>query len=77
MGVPGWELNRLEARHEVRAVEPYHAELKEVFGELPNTPIEVWLKRMADWAKTVGPQEPSRFGAIEIEKNLPESWRVK
>lgn len=39
-------------------------------------PLREGIFRMAKWAKTVGKQEPSRFGKIEIAKNLPESWRL-
>ena len=44
-----------------------------------NTPKPVTLAdgiaRMAAWAQTKGPMTTVRFGAVEIEKNLPPSWR--
>ena len=33
--------------------------------------------RMAQWARTVQLQEPRKFGAIEIERELPENWKSK
>jgi hypothetical protein len=30
---------------------------------------------MADWVKTRGPMQPVVFDNIELEKNLPPSWK--
>jgi hypothetical protein len=30
---------------------------------------------MADWVREVGPRQSQPFQGIEIEKNLPPSWR--
>jgi hypothetical protein len=30
---------------------------------------------MAAWVKSAGKQKVREFGALEIEKNLPPSWR--
>lgn len=67
----------LNPRHEVHVVAPVHDAIVDVFKFDEYVGVQAGLNRMAKWAKTVGPQEPSRFGEIEIEKNLPESWRVK
>ena len=68
---------RLDPRHEAHVVAPVHSAIRDVFSFDETVGVQAGLNRMAKWAKTIGPQEPSRFGEIEIEKNLPESWRVK
>lgn len=76
MGKPEHPVKHLEGRHESFYVRPAHARLQDVFPPQNDaTPIGEGLRQMANWARSVGPQEPSRFGAIEVEKNLPESWR--
>jgi len=80
MLLPTSPIVHLDARPEAHTVAPVHTKMMSVFGrDLSDETVGVQagLNRMAKWAKSIGPQEPSRFGAIEIEKNLPESWRVK
>ena len=48
--------------------------LREVFGEQANTPIRTGLERMSAWARSKGHRTISPFTAIEVERNLPESW---
>jgi len=67
----------LPARNEVLHAHADHSKVRAVFGEQSPWTLEAGLERMAAWAKQVGPQRPSTFGAIEVEKNLPPSWRVK
>lgn len=45
------------------------------FLRLPKTSIQDGIRRMAEWAKTQTLREPRPFAQIEIEKNMPESWR--
>lgn len=66
----------LPARNEAVSAYAWHGKAVRMLGLHEATPLERGLKQMAKWAKTVGKQEPSRFGAIEIEKNLPPSWRA-
>ena len=68
------EIVHLAARNEVKHAYADHRKAKEMFGELPEIPLREGLERMARWAKAVGPQKPSVFGAIEIERDLPPSW---
>lgn len=39
------------------------------------TPLVEGIRRMAQWAKTQELRDPKPFTGIEIQKNLPESWR--
>jgi UDP-glucose 4-epimerase len=66
----------------LRANEPVHAysthdKMRRLFGSKTATTLDQGIARMAEWAKTVGPRKSGRFSAIEIEENLPESWRIK
>jgi hypothetical protein len=38
-------------------------------------PLEVGLRRMADWVRSRGPAVPTVFKGIEIHDKLPASWR--
>lgn len=65
----------LEARKEVLHAYGDHSKVRRTFGTMPETPLGEGLQRMAQWARAAGPRESSRFGHIEVEKNLPPSWR--
>jgi UDP-glucose 4-epimerase len=69
-------IRHLEARNEVVHAFADHAKVARVFGPLPE-PINLrdGVRRMADWVRSRGPAQPVEFGDIEIEKNLPPSWR--
>jgi nucleoside-diphosphate-sugar epimerase len=69
----------LPARNEVKHAYSDHSKAQATFGEtdaapLREVPLREGLECMARWAKTVGPQKPSVFGAIEINRGLPPSW---
>lgn len=70
------DLLYLPPRNEVLHASADHSKLKSFFGDGPQTALEDGLKRMATWALNCGPQEPSRFGAIEIERGLPPFWQA-
>jgi UDP-glucose 4-epimerase len=74
MGKP-CRLTHLEPRKEVVHAVADHKKLERVFDYRPKWTLADGLKRMAAWAKTVGPRRPSTFGDIEVLKNLPPSWR--
>ncbi len=70
------EIAHLEARNEVVHAFSSHEKVREVFGDLiTNVPLEEGMARMAEWAKQVGVRKSRRFEGIEVEKNLPPSWR--
>jgi UDP-glucose 4-epimerase len=68
-------IRHLEARKEVLHAVADHAKVAEVFNYRSQWSLERGLKQMADWALAIGPREPSRRADVEIEKNLPPSWR--
>ena len=75
MGVPDHPVIHHEARKEVLHAFSDHSKLSRVFGERDSTPLEEGVRAMCEWAKEHGPRETPPFTGIEIEKNLPTSWR--
>jgi UDP-glucose 4-epimerase len=63
------------ARNEVAHAFSDHAKVTRVFAPPPTVELATGLGRMAAWAKAVGRRTPARFGDLEIDKNLPPSWR--
>jgi UDP-glucose 4-epimerase len=51
-----------------------HAAAEEVFGRRAATPLSEGLSRMAAWARDLDLAPSRTFGAIELERGLPESW---
>ena len=68
-------IQHLQARHEVEFAWSDHSKSRDVFGDVPETPLADGIKRMADWAKAAGPRESQPFDEIEVERHLPPSWR--
>jgi UDP-glucose 4-epimerase len=75
MGAPDHPVVHNDARNEVVHAYSDHAKVRRVFGDHPPTPLEEGVRRMVEWAKEHGPRETPPFTGIEIEKNLPPSWR--
>jgi UDP-glucose 4-epimerase len=75
MGAPGHPVAHLPARKEVQVAWSDHSKARRVFGDRPQTPLADGLSRMAAWARAVGPRATPPFAGIEIEENLPPSWR--
>jgi UDP-glucose 4-epimerase len=75
MGVP-LKAEHHPARNEVLEAYASHDKARRVFGHLlKNTPLEEGIAKMAGWALENGAQESSVFSAVEVLKNMPESWR--
>jgi UDP-glucose 4-epimerase len=74
MGLKG-ELRHLEARNEVVFAFSDHSKAARVFGAQRETTLAEGLARMAPWARAVGARKSGTFDDIEIERNLPPSWR--
>ncbi|MDB4915950.1 MAG: UDP-glucose 4-epimerase [Gemmatimonadetes bacterium] len=66
----------LQARQEVLHAYSDHSKVRALFGAQRDTDLGTGLERMAQWALASGPRESSRFGHIEIERNLPPAWRT-
>jgi UDP-glucose 4-epimerase len=76
LGRPEHPVQHLDARNEVQIAFSDHSLCRRIFGQQADTSLEEGLQRTAAWVQTVGARQSSIFGAIEVEKNLPPSWRV-
>ncbi len=74
MGLRG-EVRHLEARKEVKVAYSDHAQYRRILGPSRETSLEEGVGRMASWVKSAGIRKSKSFGRIEIEKNLPASWK--
>lgn len=76
MGQTKPNIRFLQARNEVVTAYSCHDKVKRIFGSMiRNVQLEEGLEKMAAWAKTLKDvPQPTRFGHIEILKNLPPSW---
>jgi len=74
LGIPP-NIEHLAARNEVVHAFSEHAKAQHVFGRGPGVDLKTGLARMATWARRCGPQQATEFSGIEVEKNLPASWR--
>lgn len=70
-------MKHLDARHEVKHAFSDHSKVNNLFNVKEYVSMDDGLKRMADWAKKIGPCESKPFEGIELEENLPPSWRIK
>ena len=76
MGVDG-AVTHLAPRLEVQHIHASHEKLRRVFGTRPETPLAEGLARMAEWVRQHGARTSTSYEGIEIDRNLPESWRVR
>lgn len=67
------EIKYLQPRIETRHAYSNQCKAREVFGPEWTT-LEVGIRKMAQWARTVGARKSQEFENIEIRKNLPEGW---
>jgi UDP-glucose 4-epimerase len=70
------EIKHLPARNEVVDAWSDHAKAHRTFGTAHETSLADGLKRMADWVRASGVRKSKPFKGIEIEKNLPPSWKT-
>jgi len=75
MGVP-FRPQYLPARHEVLHTHASHARARELLGFQDRVGLEEGVGAMAAWVKEVGARASKAFGALEIERGLPPSWRA-
>jgi UDP-glucose 4-epimerase len=70
-------LEHLPARNEVVHAFSDHSKIREAFEPQPAIPLDVGIRRMAKWVEDHGAMEPVEFlTGIEVERNLPPSWRT-
>ena len=63
--------DRPEVKHEYAT----HDKIRQKLGFQGGTSLEEGIRRMAEWARSVGPRATAPFGHIAIDRNLPPSWR--
>jgi len=68
-------VEHLPPRFEVFTAYSNHTKAYKIFDIKNTVPLEKGLKKMAGWVKEVGIRENKPYHAIEIEKNLPPSWK--
>jgi UDP-glucose 4-epimerase len=74
MGVP-FRPHYLPARFEVQHTHASHAKARAVLGFQERVGLEEGVSAMATWVRRVGARASQGFGELEIERNLPPSWR--
>lgn len=68
------EIQFLEARKEVVHAYADHSKMKSIFGIESETSLEEGISQMVYWAKQIGVKTSAKFEAVEVRKNLPNSW---
>jgi len=69
------QIKHLAARSEVVHAFSTHAKVRGLFGDGAQITLKEGIQRMAVWAKARGPMASVNFNNIEVNKNLPASWR--
>jgi UDP-glucose 4-epimerase len=65
----------LPARNEVVEAFSDHSKARETFGTSADITLAEGLQRMADWVRKVGARRGKPFDNVEIERELPPSWK--
>lgn len=65
----------LPARNEVLHAFSDHSKSREVFGTTASITLAEGLRRMAEWVKKAGTRQGKPFDKIEVDRELPPSWR--
>jgi UDP-glucose 4-epimerase len=71
------EIEHLPPRDEVVHAYADHSRVRSVFDPPEAIDLRTGIARMAEWVRERGPQPAVEFSDIEIERNLPPSWRVR
>jgi len=66
---------RLPAREEVLHAFSDHSKSRDVFGATASVRLDEGLQRMAEWVNRVGAREGKPFDNIEVDREMPPSWR--
>lgn len=68
-------IQHLPARNEVVHAYADHSKAARIFGIESKVDLEIGIKRMAEWARRIGPRKSHPFDCIEVDRNLPPFWR--
>jgi UDP-glucose 4-epimerase len=69
------DIKFLPARNEVTHAFSDHKKFVSVFNAAKKTDLDKGIKRMVEWAKEIGPKSSGKFKNIELNENMPPSWR--
>jgi len=69
------EVTYLPARNEVQHAYSSHDKVREFFTVGDPTSLEDGIRDMAEWARSRGVISSKPFTAIEVDRNMPPSWR--
>jgi len=75
MGLPNHPIKHLEARKEVKHAHSDHKKVKEILGYKTTISLIEGIETMAAWAKKAGIKTSKEFDSIEVDKNMPPSWK--
>jgi len=75
MGMYAHNVVHLVPRNEVVHVFSDHSNIVKIFNPKPPVKLVGGLLMMAEWVKKHGARQGKKFSSIEIEKNMPGSWR--
>jgi UDP-glucose 4-epimerase len=70
-------IEHLPARNEVVHAFSDHSKARAVFKPAPPVALKDGIRAMAEWVKRKGASRAVEFDNIEIQKNLPPSWRKR
>lgn len=74
MGVEA-SLRHEPARQEVQHAYATHEKVRRFFDCPPETPLEVGVPHMAQWARQQGARQSKPFAGIEVSRGLPPVWK--
>jgi UDP-glucose 4-epimerase len=67
-------VRHLDARPEVLDARVIHQKAHRVLGCTPAISLPEGLRRMAEWAWSVGPRTSKKFADLEVRRGLPAGW---
>ena len=70
------DIRHLAARQEVVHAFASHEKIERFTGARARVGFQEGIRRMAAWAKRTELREPQRFENIEVDINLPPSWKA-
>lgn len=70
-------VNYLDQREEAVHSFSDHSKFQSTFNSRSPVPLKEGLREMYAWVKEHGSKESPSFDTIEIEKNLPNSWKTQ
>ena len=76
MNATNHPIKYLEARKEVKHAHSDHKKVKEVLGYKTTISLTEGISKMAKWAKEAGSKKSKEFDNIEVDKNMPSSWKM-